>query len=184
MKSIKIVAMFFAVSFLAFQASAQTPTQAPPATQATNTVIDVAKSSKDNSKMVSAIKAAGMEETLMGAGPYTIFAPSNDAFSKLPAGQADALMQPDAKRELNGLLSYHVVQGNYDFDALSAAIDKGNGTAELNTVSGAKLKAAKENGKIVITDAAGGKATVTPSDAKATNGVVYSIDAVLQPVKK
>jgi uncharacterized surface protein with fasciclin (FAS1) repeats len=184
MKSIKIVAMFFAVSFLAFQASAQTPTQAPPPAQSAATVVDVAKSSKDNSMMSSAIKAAGMEETLMGAGPYTVFAPSNAAFGKLPAGKADALFLPDAKQELNGILSYHIVKGNYDWDALSAAIDKGNGTAELNTVSGGKLKAAKENGKIVITDGAGGKATITPADAKATNGVVYSIDAVLQPVKK
>lgn len=181
----KIVAMFFAVSFMAIQASAQVPTQTPPPTQSSaSTVIDVAKGSKDNSKLVSAIKAAGMEETLMGAGPYTIFAPSDAAFGKLPAGKADSLFLPDSKRELNGLLSYHVIQGNLDMNALSAAIEKGNGTAELPTVSGGVLKATKEDGKIVLTDANGGRATITGTETKASNGVVYSVDSILIPEKK
>ena len=186
MKSIKIVAMFFAVSFFALQASAQVPTQtAPPATQSSSsTIIDVARGSKDNSTLLNAVRASGMEETLKGTGPYTLFAPSNEAFNKLPAGKADALFQPDAKKELNGILSYHVIKGNLNMSALSAAIDKGNGTAELPTVSGGVLKASKENGKIVLTDAKGGKATVTGSEMKASNGVVYTIDSVLLPEAK
>ena len=186
MKSMKIVAMFFAVSFLALQASAQVPTQtAPPTTQSsTGTIIDVTGNSKDNSTLVNALKAAGMEETLRGAGPYTFFAPTNDAFGKLPAGKADALLLPDSKRELNGILYNHVIKGNFDMSALSAAIDKGNGTAELPTVSGGVLKASKEDGKIVITDAKGNKAIVTGAEMKASNGVVYSIDNVLIPETK
>jgi uncharacterized surface protein with fasciclin (FAS1) repeats len=186
MKSLKIVAMFFAASFFAFQASAQVPTQtAPPTTQATSsTIVDVTGSSKDNSTLLSALKAAGMEETLKGAGPYTFFAPTNDAFGKLPAGKTDALLLPDSKRELNGILYYHVVKGSYDMNALSAAIDKGNGTANLTTVSGAMLKATKENGKIVLSDSKGNKATVNGSEMKASNGVVYSIDNVLIPEAK
>jgi uncharacterized surface protein with fasciclin (FAS1) repeats len=186
MKSIKIVAMFFALSFFALQASAQVPTQtAPPATQSSSsTIIDVTRSSKDNSTLLAALKAGGMEETLRGAGPYTFFAPTNDAFAKLPAGKADALLLPDSKRELNGILYYHVIKGSWDMSKLSAAMDKGNGTADLTTVSGAVVKASKENGKIVLTDAKGNKATVTGSEMKASNGVVYSIDNVLIPEAK
>ena len=185
MKSMKIVAMFFAVSFLALQASAQVPTQtAPPATKSTSTIVDVTGSSKDNSTLSNALKVAGMDETLRGAGPYTFFAPSNDAFGKLPAGKADALLLPDSKRELNGILYNHVIKGSYDMSALSAAIDKGNGTAELPTVSGGVIKASKVDGKIVLTDAKGNKAIVTGAEMKASNGVVYSIDNVLIPETK
>jgi uncharacterized surface protein with fasciclin (FAS1) repeats len=182
MKSLKIVAMFFAVSFLALQASAQVPTQTAPTTS--STIIDVTGSSKDNSTLLNALKTAGMEETLRGAGPYTFFAPTNDAFGKLPAGKVDALLLPDSKRELNGILYFHVIKGSYDISALSAAIEKGNGTADLTTVSGAVLKASKENGKIVLTDANGNKATVAGAEMKASNGVVYSIDNVLIPQAK
>ncbi len=185
MKSIRIVAMATAVSIFALQASAQTPTQQPPSAKASsNTIIDVARGSKDNSTMLSAVKAAGMEETLKGSGPYTVFAPTNEAFSKLPTGKADSLFQPEGKKDLSDILSYHVVQGNLDMSALTAAIEKGNGKAVLNTVSGETLTASLENGKIILTDGKGGKATVATTDVKASNGVFHVIDSVLIPEAK
>ncbi len=185
MKSIRIVAIATAVSIFALQASAQTPTQQPPTAKAsTNTIMDVARGSKSNSTMLSAVKAAGMEETLNGSGPYTVFAPSNEAFSKLSTGKADSLFQPEGKKDLNNILSYHVVQGNHDFNTLSADIEKGNGKAVLNTVSGEILTASLENGKIILTDSKGGKATVATNDIKSSNGVYHVIDSVLSPEAK
>ena len=182
------MAMIIAVSLFVMQVSAQTQPASPqPATAQTGqngTVVDLVKAQPDVSTLVSAVEAAGMVETLSGDGPYTIFAPSNEAFTKLPAGKAQELMQPDAKRELNGILYNHVIQGNLDLNALTAAIEKGGGTATLKTVAGGTLKATLDNGKVVLTDEKGIKATVISAEKKAKNGVVYVIDSVLIPETK
>jgi len=152
--------------------------------QAKADIVDVAAGFKDHTTLVAAVKAAGLVETLKGKGPFTVFAPTNDAFAKLPAGTVDNLLKPENKAKLAGILTYHVVAGNLNAKAVMAAIKKGNGKAELTTVAGGKLTAAIEGGKVVLTDESGNKSTVTVTDLKATNGVVHVIDTVLLPAAK
>ncbi len=144
-------------------------------------IVDVAAGSKDHSTLVAAVKAAGLVETLKGAGPFTVFAPTNEAFAKLPAGTVETLLKPENKAKLGGILTYHVVAGNLNAAAVLAAIKSGNGSVTLTTVAGGKLTAALENGKVVLTDENGGKSTVTATDLKASNGVIHVIDTVLLP---
>jgi uncharacterized surface protein with fasciclin (FAS1) repeats len=171
MKSIKRIALFMAASILTLSAAAQKKTD----------IVDVAAGSKDHTTLVAAVKAAGLVETLKGAGPFTVFAPTNDAFAKLPAGTVATLLKPENKSQLGGILTYHVVAGNLNAAAVLAAIKKGNGAVTLTTVAGGKLIAALENGKVVLTDENGGKSTVTVTDLKASNGVIHVIDTVLLP---
>ncbi|HVU94864.1 MAG TPA: fasciclin domain-containing protein [Puia sp.] len=149
--------------------------------QMTGDIVDVAAGSKDHSTLVAAVKAAGLVETLKGKGPFTVFAPTNSAFSKLPAGTVDNLLRPENKSQLSAILTYHVVSGKLDAKAVLAAIKKGGGKASLTTVSGGTLTAMLENGKVVLVDAKGGKSTVTAADVKASNGVIHVIDTVLMP---
>jgi uncharacterized surface protein with fasciclin (FAS1) repeats len=144
-------------------------------------IVGVAAGSAAHSTLVAAVKQAGLVETLKSKGPFTVFAPTNDAFGKLPAGTVESLLEPANKAKLSGILTYHVVAGKLNAAAVMAAIKKGNGTATLTTVSGGKLSAAIENGKVVLTDENGGKATVTATDLKASNGVIHVIDSVLLP---
>ncbi len=144
-------------------------------------IVDVAAGSKNHTTLVAAVKAAGLVETLKGAGPFTVFAPTNEAFAKLPAGTVETLLKPENKAKLTGILTYHVVAGNLNAAAVLAAIKKGNGSVTLTTVAGGKLTAAVESGKVVLTDENGGKATVTATDLKASNGVIHVINAVLLP---
>lgn len=131
--------------------------------------------------MVAALKAAGLVETLQGAGPFTVFAPTNAAFDKLPKGTVETLLKPENKATLSGILTYHVVAGNIDAAALTGLIKKSNGTAVVKTVNGQELKASVVDGKVIITDAKGGKATVVAADLKASNGVIHVTDAVSLP---
>ena len=135
--------------------------------------------SADHSTLTSAVKSAGLEGTLNGAQPYTLFAPTNAAFQKVPNGQA--LLQPDQKGQLTGILTYHIVPGVVTAEDLSRAIERGDGKAEIATMGGTNLTASKEGDTIVISDAAGGKARVTQADLTGSNGVVHSIDTVLTP---
>lgn len=144
-------------------------------------VVEVAIGSAQHTTLVSAVKAADLVDTLKGKGPFTVFAPTNKAFEKLPGGALDKLLKLESKKDLSGLLTYHVVAGDMDAQTLSAAIKTGNGKTSLTTVNGAKLTAALDGDKVVITDAKGGKATVTSADLKAENGVVHVIDNVLMP---
>ena len=155
---------------LAFSAFAQT-----------NDVVDIAISSKDHTTLVTAVKAADLVTTLKGKGPFTVFAPTNAAFGKLPAGTVESLLKPESKAALSGILTYHVVAGNLDAAAVVAAIKNGKGKAELTTVNGAKLTARLDGDKVILTDAKGGKSTVTATDLKGSNGVVHVIDTVLMP---
>jgi uncharacterized surface protein with fasciclin (FAS1) repeats len=144
-------------------------------------VVDVAISSKDHTTLVAAVKAADLVGTLKGAGPFTVFAPTNAAFDKLPKGTVDGLLKPESKKALSGILTYHVVAGNLDAAAVVAAIIKGNGKAEVTTVNGAKLTASLKGDKVILTDAKGGISTVTATDLKGSNGVIHVIDTVLMP---
>lgn len=171
MKSIKTAALFIAAGLLSLNVMAQTK----------NDIVDVAAGSNAHTTLVAAVKAAGLVETLKSKGPFTVFAPTNDAFAKLPAGTVDNLLKPENKAALAGILTYHVVAGTLDAKAVVAAIEKGGGKAVLTTVAGGKLTAAVENGKVVLTDEKGGKSTVTTTDLKASNGVIHVIDTVLLP---
>jgi len=143
------------------------------------TVVDVAVGSKDHTTLVAAVKAAGLVETLAGKGPFTVFAPTNAAFAKLPAGTVDTLLKPESKAALTGILTYHVVAGNLDAAAVVKAITDGHGKAVVKTVQGGSLTATLEGKNVVLTDEKGGKATVVATDLKAGNGVVHVIDTVV-----
>jgi uncharacterized surface protein with fasciclin (FAS1) repeats len=146
-----------------------------------NDVVDIAISSKDHTTLVAAVKAADLVTTLKSKGPFTVFAPTNAAFDKLPAGTVASLLKPENKAQLAKILTYHVVSGNLDAAAVMAAIKAGNGSAVLTTVSGGKLTGSIENGKVKLTDENGKSAFVTTADLKGSNGVVHVIDGVVLP---
>jgi len=148
---------------------------------AQKTVVDVAVGSKAHTTLVAAVKAAGLVETLQGTGPFTVFAPTNEAFAKLPKGTVESLLKPENKATLTKILTYHVVAGNLDATAVLAAIKAGKGKVTLKTVSGGSLTASLKNGKVILTDEKGGTATVTATDLKAGNGVIHVIDGVVMP---
>lgn len=145
-------------------------------------IVSNAVNSPDHTTLVAAVKAAGLVETLQGEGPFTVFAPVNDAFENLPEGTVPALLKPDAKAKLQAVLTYHVIAGNYDFKALAKAIKKGDGKATLKTVQGAELSFMM-NGphNIVVADASGDIANISTYDVYQKNGVIQVIDRVLLP---
>ena len=147
----------------------------------TKDIIDNAVNSKDHTTLVAAVKAAGLVETLKGAGPFTVFAPTNAAFAALPAGTVDTLLKPENKAMLSGILTYHVVAGKVDAAALTKMIADGKGTASLKTVAGGTLTAKTAGGKVMITDEKGGSSTVTIADVYQSNGVIHVVDKVLLP---
>ena len=144
-------------------------------------VVDIAIGSTDHTTLVAAVKAAGLVETLKSSGPFTIFAPTNAAFEKLPEGTVASLLKPEMKEALIGILTYHVVAGNLDAEAVVGAIKAGNGVAEVTTVQGGKLKAMLEGPNVVLMDENGNKSTVTAVDLKGSNGVIHVIDTVVTP---
>jgi uncharacterized surface protein with fasciclin (FAS1) repeats len=144
-------------------------------------IVDNAVNSKDHTTLVAAVKAAGLVNTLKSAGPFTVFAPTNEAFAKLPAGTVETLVKPENKATLTKILTYHVVAGKMDAKTIAAAIKAGNGKAELTTVSGGKLWASMQGDKLVLTDEKGGMATVTIANVMQKNGVIHVIDTVLMP---
>jgi uncharacterized surface protein with fasciclin (FAS1) repeats len=144
-------------------------------------IVDIAAGSAAHTTLVAAIKAADLVATLKGDGPFTVFAPVNDAFGKLPAGTVDFLLKAENKATLVKILTYHVVAGNLDAKAVLAAIKKGNGKVSLTMVSGGILIASLENGKVKLTDEKGGTAYVTVTDLKGSNGVIHVIDSVVMP---
>jgi uncharacterized surface protein with fasciclin (FAS1) repeats len=145
------------------------------------TIVENASAASNLTTLVAAVKAAGLVDTLSGPGPFTVFAPTNDAFAKLPAGTVDTLVKPESKAQLTKILTYHVVPGDMSAANLMEAIKAGGGKAELTTVQGEKLTATMSGGNVILTDAKGGTATVTQADVKQSNGVVHVIDSVLMP---
>jgi uncharacterized surface protein with fasciclin (FAS1) repeats len=145
------------------------------------TIVDIAVGSPDHTTLVAAVKAADLVGTLQSAGPFTVFAPVNGAFDKLPAGTVATLLKAENKATLAKILTYHVVAGNLDSKAVVAAIKKGNGKVELTTVSGGKLWAMMDGKNVVLKDEKGGKSTITAVDLKGSNGVIHVIDSVVLP---
>jgi uncharacterized surface protein with fasciclin (FAS1) repeats len=144
-------------------------------------IVENASNSADHTTLVAAVKAAGLVDTLKSTGPFTVFAPTNDAFNKLPAGSVEELLKPENKGMLTKILTYHVVAGRYDSKALMKAIKGGNGMAKLKTVSGNTLTARMDGNTIVLTDEKGGMARVTIADVYQKNGVIHVIDTVVMP---
>ena len=144
-------------------------------------IVENAMNSKDHTTLVAAVKAAGLVETLSGPGPFTVFAPTNDAFAKLPAGTVDTLVMPENKAALTKILTYHVVAGTMTSADIAKAIEAGGGKATLTTVEGEMLTAMMDGDKLVLTDAKGGTSTVTIADVMQSNGVIHVVDTVLLP---
>ena len=147
----------------------------------TKNIIENAVNSKDHTTLVAAVKAAGLVETLSGKGPFMVFAPTNAAFAKLPAGTVETLLKPENKQKLIKVLTSHVVGKAVLSDAIGKMVDDEKGVHPVKTLSGATLLVKKKKGKLTLTDENGGTATVTIADVKQSNGVIHVVDAVLLP---
>jgi uncharacterized surface protein with fasciclin (FAS1) repeats len=169
MKIKSIALTLFAALSIAFSASAQ------------KTIVDVAVGSSDHTTLVAAVKAADLVATLQSAGPFTVFAPTNAAFAKLPAGTVETLLKPENKATLAKILTYHVVAGNLNAAAVVKAITDAKGSLKVKTVSGGTLTASIKDGKVILTDENGGVSTVVATDLGASNGVIHVIDSVVLP---
>jgi len=181
-------AMLATVASLAF-AGAVAPTLAQEKTVTvggapmypSKNIIQNAVNSKDHTTLVAAVKAAGLVETLQGPGPFTVFAPTNAAFAKLPAGTVDALLKPEAKAKLTGVLTYHVVPGRLSASDLMEAAKKNGGTAEFKTVEGEIIWVESKGNTLMIRDTKGNASKVTIQNVFQSNGVIHVIDTVLLP---
>ncbi|MCY7377283.1 MAG: fasciclin domain-containing protein [Pyrinomonadaceae bacterium] len=147
----------------------------------TKDIVYNAVNSKDHTTLVAAIKAAGLVDTLKSKGPFTVFAPTNSAFDKLPAGTVDTLVMPENKAMLTKILTYHVVAGNMDSKKIAKAIKKGKGKAMFKTVAGGMLTASMNGNMLTLTDEKGGMSMVTIANVKQSNGVIHVVDTVLMP---
>ncbi|MGZ3755667.1 MAG: fasciclin domain-containing protein [Mucilaginibacter sp.] len=179
----KILLAVFAVASLAIapKTYAQNKMVGGAEMYPTKNIVENAVNSKDHTTLVAAVKAAGLVETLSSAGPFTVFAPTNEAFNKLPAGTVETLVKPENKATLTKILTYHVVAGKVTAAELVGLIKKGNGKAVLKTVQGGTLTATLKGKKVILTDEKGGTATVTIADVMQSNGVIHVIDTVLMP---
>ncbi|MCZ7865422.1 fasciclin domain-containing protein [Agrobacterium salinitolerans] len=179
--AIQNLALATIVSAISTGAFAANPKVGGAAMYENKNIVENAVNSKDHTTLVTAVKAAGLVETLQGKGPFTVFAPTNEAFAALPKGTVDNLLKPENKAQLTKVLTCHVVAA----DAMSKAIEKmikdDNGTHDVKTVGGCILKAKESKGKITLTDEMGGVAHVTIADVKQSNGVIHVIDKVLLP---
>lgn len=144
-------------------------------------IVENAANSRDHTTLVAAVKAAGLVDTLSGAGPFTVFAPTNSAFARLPAGTVDTLLQPENRATLQSVLTYHVVPGRVTAGDLIRMIESGGGQARITTVQGGILTARMSGGQVILVDAAGGTARVTKADVIQSNGVIHVTDAVSLP---
>jgi uncharacterized surface protein with fasciclin (FAS1) repeats len=179
----RITAMALATAFAlnVAPAFARDPMVGGAAMYASKDIIDNAVHSKDHTTLVAAVKAAGLVDTLKGPGPFTVFAPTNEAFAALPAGTVDTLLKPANKASLTKVLTYHVVAGTLSTATLGKMIREGGGSATLKTVEGGTLTASEKGHTIYITDAKGDVATITISDVFQSNGVIQVINKVMLP---
>jgi uncharacterized surface protein with fasciclin (FAS1) repeats len=190
MKPIHRIALASATALaLAFGATAITPTFAKEMTKMvggaemypSKNIVENAVNSKDHTTLVAAVKAAGLVPTLESKGPFTVFAPTNEAFKQLPAGTVDTLLKPENKDKLKGILTYHVIPGRLTAQDLKAKIKEGNGKAEIKTVEGDKLTFEDKGGKVTVTDEKGDTADITIANVMQSNGVIHVIDKVMLP---
>jgi len=144
-------------------------------------IIENAVNSADHTTLVAAVKAAGLVETLKSKGPFTVFAPTNEAFDKLPVGTVDTLIKPENKEMLTKILTYHVLAGKFDSQAIAKRIREGHGSAKFTTVSGATLTASMSGNDLILRDEKGGTARVTTGNVYQSNGVIHVVDSVLLP---
>lgn len=149
----------------------------------TKNIVENAVNSNDHTTLVAAVKAADLVDILQSDGPFTVFAPTNEAFETLPAGTVDTLLKEENQKKLQSVLTYHVLAGDYKAGDIVNAIKKGNGKATFTTVNGAELSAMLDGDKVKLKDAAGNVATVTIADVNQSNGVIHVIDSVLMPSK-
>jgi uncharacterized surface protein with fasciclin (FAS1) repeats len=170
-----------ALATVATPALAKNPMVGGAAMYPTKNIVENAVNSKDHTTLVAAVKAAGLVETLSGPGPFTVFAPTNAAFAKLPAGTVETLVKPENKGTLTSILTYHVVSGRLTAADIVAQITAGGGTATLTTVNGGTLTAKMMGKTIMLTDAKGGMSHVTIGNVMQSNGVIHVIDSVLLP---
>lgn len=150
---------------------------------ASSTIVDVAAGNENFTTLVAAVKAAGLAETLSGDGPFTVFAPTNDAFAKLPAGTVETLLKPENVEKLKSILTYHVVSGKFDAATVIDAIKTNNNKYTVTTVQGAKIDLSLKDDKVMLTDATGAMSTVVMPDVEASNGIIHAIDTVVMPTK-
>jgi len=175
------IAALFTFASAALMAGSKNPMVGGQEMYPTKNIIQNAVNSADHTTLVAAVKAAGLVKTLEGPGPFTVFAPTNEAFAKLPAGTVDTLLKPENKDTLTKVLTYHVVPGRLSASDLKKKIKEGNGTAEMTTVEGGKLWASMSGSKIMLKDEKGGMATITIANVFQSNGVIHVIDTVEMP---
>jgi uncharacterized surface protein with fasciclin (FAS1) repeats len=181
-RNVLAVAVALMCGFSALQVSAETdPMVGGAAMYPTKNIVENAVNSKDHTTLVAAVKAAGLVDTLESPGPFTVFAPTNEAFDKLPAGTVDTLLKPENLAQLKKILTYHVVAGKLTAKDIAKQIKAGGGKATLTTVEGGTLTATMQGGKLVLTDEKGGTATVTIANVNQSNGEIQVIDTVLMP---
>lgn len=149
--------------------------------EVTPNIVGVAAGNDNFSTLVAAVKAAGLVETLSSEEPFTVFAPTNDAFAKLPAGTVENLLLPESIDALTGILTYHVVAGKFEAAAVIEAINANNGTFTVTTVQGGSIDLSLKDGNVILTDAKGGQSTVVIADVSASNGVIHALDTVVMP---
>jgi uncharacterized surface protein with fasciclin (FAS1) repeats len=181
MKKLIIAGFALAAIAIAPTANAQTKMVGGAAMYPTKNIIENAVNSKDHTTLVAAVKAAGLVETLEGAGPFTVFAPTNEAFDKLPAGTVSNLLKPENKATLVKILTYHVVAGRLSAADLMDKVKDGGGKAELKTVEGGTITVMQKGKKLYLVDEKGGKSWITISDVFQSNGVIHVVNAVLMP---
>jgi uncharacterized surface protein with fasciclin (FAS1) repeats len=180
-RKIFVVVTLMALAITAAIAGMNNPTVGGKEMYPTKNIIENAVNSADHTTLVAAVKAAGLVETLEGPGPFTVFAPTNEAFNKLPAGTVDTLLKPENKGTLTKVLTYHVVPGRLGSHELMKMIKAGGGKAELTTVEGGKLWVMLDGKNIVLKDEKGGTAMVTIANVLQSNGVIHVIDTVVMP---
>ena len=181
MNKIKLLAAAAIVTTLVGTAFAENPMVGGAAMYPNKNIVENALNSKDHTTLVAAVKAGGLVDTLEGKGPFTVFAPTNEAFAALPAGTVDTLLKPENKKTLDKILTYHVVPGKLDSAVLDQDIKKGGGKAELKTVEGGTLTVSGSGKDLMVMDEKGGSAKVTIADVMQSNGVISVVDKVLMP---
>jgi uncharacterized surface protein with fasciclin (FAS1) repeats len=179
-KNIAIAALIGATTLVTLFA-AENPIVGGAPMYASKNIVQNAMNSKDHTTLVAAVKAAGLVATLEGKGPFTVFAPTNEAFDKLPNGTVETLVKPENKEKLTSILTYHVVSGKVTAEKLAEKIKAGGGKAELKTVNGETLTAKMDGDSVELVDEKGGMSKVTIADVMQSNGVIHVIDTVLMP---
>jgi uncharacterized surface protein with fasciclin (FAS1) repeats len=179
--SVRVAGTILGAAMIASPAVAKNPMVGGAAMYPTRTIVQNALNSKDHTTLVAAVKAAGLVDTLSSKGPFTVFAPTNAAFAKLPAGTVNTLLKPENKGTLTSVLTYHVVPGRITAGQIKAMAAKHKGTATLKTVQGEKLRFHRSGNRWMVMDAKGGMALITIPNVMQSNGVIHVIDTVLMP---